>query len=223
MIYTIGHSTHSKEDFLALTGDLFTTLIDTRSHPGSKWRQWQKEQAERWLPQEGIGYEWWPEIGGWRGCHARWQDEMAEHGVDISSYMGRGFPKQRIAASEAKRQQPAWTNTGLRDYSYFTSTGDFLIGCDELLARGAHEDVAIMCCECQWWRCHRSMISDYLFHLGCDTTHIMPHVRQKNKVKFVDGAKLVRHSSIIGDRLERYEPPVRRAWDIHRSLTGRRT
>jgi len=142
---------------------------------------------------------------------------MASYGVQIASYLGRGFPKQRIAATEATElQDPAWTNTGLRDYSYFMATDGFLRGADELIARGAVEDVAVMCCEVHWWRCHRSMISDYLAFRGVESFHIMPHVRQKNKVKFIDGAKIIPHSSVIGNRLERYESFPLRAWFGHR-------
>lgn len=217
MIYTIGHSTYDAKDFAAMSGGRYTTLIDTRTHPGSRAHpQWNRDRCRRWLPEVvGIEYTWWPEIGGWTLDQKGWAEEMLEYGVDISLYLGRDFPKQRIAAKEQPHQDPGWTNTGLRDYSFFTMTRDFLTAADALIERGKQEDVAIMCCECQWWRCHRSMIADHLLWRGVDCIHIMPHLRQKNKVKYVDGAKLVPHSSVIGDRLERYEPPVRRAWHHH--------
>ena len=71
-----------------------------------------------------------------------------------------------------------------------------------------------MCCECQWWRCHRSMIADYLAFRKIDCQHIMPHVRQKNKVKFVDGYKLTSHMKVFGNRLERYESEIIDRWKI---------
>lgn len=156
MIYTIGHSTFPAVQF----GDMLTaagvaTLLDTRSHPGSKWPWHRKEEMERWLPAEhGVGYEWWPQVGGWLPDHAPLAAEMAAHGVQIAPYLGRGFPKQRIAATEppAEGGPPRWTNTGLRDYSYYMATPGFLDGVDALIERGACEHVAIMCCECQWWR-----------------------------------------------------------------------
>jgi hypothetical protein len=219
MIYTIGHSTHKREDFLAMSVGTYTTLLDTRSHPGSKWPWWNKEEARLWLPRHGIRYKWVPELGGWRHKHIHLHDDLLKYGVDISSYMGRGFPKQTIAKDTVPRQEPGWTNNGLRDYSYFTGLGEFLHAADELIELGAKEDVAIMCCECEWWRCHRSMISDYLAYRGVETYHIMPHMRQKDRVKYVAGAKIRPHSEVLGNRLERYEPPVRERWEIHAMLT----
>lgn len=211
-IFTIGHSTFSEKDFLTLAGDYFTTLIDTRSHPGSRWPQHNREALQQWVPAAGISYEWWPELGGWNESHADLADEMSQCGVELRLYLGRKFPKQRIAAEEAPTDRPSWTNTGLRDYSYFQSTHGFLAAADRLIERGARENVAIMCCECQWWRCHRSMIADYLAYRGVDCVHLMPHMRQKNLVKFVDGAKETPHSKVLDNRLERYDDYVKRAW-----------
>lgn len=213
-IYTIGHSTFSESDFLTLADKHFTTLIDTRSHPGSRWPQHNREEMEKWVPKAGVGYEWWPELGGWNADlgHSELVAEMLTHGVDIRPYLGRKFPKQRIAAEEAPTAVPSWTNTGLRDYSFFTATHGFLEAADRLIERGRVENVAIMCCECQWWRCHRSMIADYLAYRNVECVHIMPHMRQKNLVKYVSGSKLKPHSLVLDNRLDRYEPYVKTAW-----------
>lgn len=215
-IFTVGHSTFSKEDFLRLTGKNYTTLIDTRSHPGSKWPQYNIEELRQWIPDSGLGFEWWKELGGWHEEHAPLQDEMREHGVEIGSYLGRKFPKQRIAAQETPSDRPSWTNTGLRDYSYFQSTPGFLKAADDLIERGQNEHVAIMCCECQWWRCHRSMIADYLAFRNVECFHLMPRMRQKNLVKYVAEAKIIPHSSVLDNRLERYDQYVLDAWESHR-------
>jgi uncharacterized protein (DUF488 family) len=176
--------------------------------------QHNKEALEEWLPKRGINYEWWWQLGGWgRGDYDALIGPMREHGVDVPVYTGAKFPKQRIAAEEKIiRQEPMWTNTGLRDYSYYMTTDDFLTGMDVLIHRGKQEDVAVMCCECQWWRCHRSMIADYLAYRGVECVHIMPHMRQKNLVKYVAGPKTRSHSEVLSDRLERYEPYVTDAW-----------
>jgi uncharacterized protein (DUF488 family) len=225
MIYTIGHSTFPADE---LAGMMLAagvdTLLDTRSHPGSKWPWHRKEEMEISVPKTGIGYEWWPNIGGWLPEHAPLADSMAEHEVQIASYLGRGFPKQRIAATEAEvdpNGPPRWTNTGLRDYSYYMATPGFMEGVQCLIHRGQTENVAIMCCECQWWRCHRSMISDYLAYLGVPSYHIMPRVRQKNLVKFVDGIKVSPHAECLGNRLERYEDYTIRAWEHYHRGTLR--
>jgi uncharacterized protein (DUF488 family) len=55
MLYTIGHSTLSEADFLALLGPI-DVLVDVRSHPSSKWPQHRKESLERSLPSVGKEY-----------------------------------------------------------------------------------------------------------------------------------------------------------------------
>jgi uncharacterized protein (DUF488 family) len=49
---------------------------------------------------------------------------------------------------------------------------------------------AIMCAEAVWWRCHRSLISDYLKARDIDVLHILDH----NKVEphpFTSAARIV--------------------------------
>jgi hypothetical protein len=95
MIYSIGHSTLSIEDFL----DVITcvdTVIDIRSHPTSKWSQFWKSEMEEWLPERGKRYEWEPRLGGWDVRHAPLLGEMAKVEIDLSPYLKGKFPKQRI-------------------------------------------------------------------------------------------------------------------------------
>jgi len=218
-IYTIGHSTLDKESFLKLA-DPVTTIIDVRSHPTSRWEQHRKEELEQWLPSSGVGYEWWPELGGWTKRHLGLADKMKEHFVDVQAYANGKFPKQRIGKNFGHPDQvelqlekrPTWYNQGLWDYSWFMSLPEFVEGGERLIERGRRDDVAIMCCECKWWCCHRSMISDFLAWRGIDSFHLMPRIRQKNKVKYTDGIKITRHFDSLGNRLERYDPGVAKAW-----------
>lgn len=205
MIYTIGHSTLSKEKFLELVRPV-KTVIDVRSHPTSRWEQFRKEELERWLPAAGVGYEWWPELGGWTSRHLRLVGEMEARLVDVRAYARGKFPKQRIGKNfphpdqaELPLGRPSWTNQGLWDYSWFMSLDEFLDGAERLIGRGRTEDVGIMCCECLWWKCHRSMVADYLCFRGGDATHLQPKLRA--------------HSAALGNRLERYHPEVLAAWE----------
>lgn len=208
MIHSIGHSTLTKEQFLrALKG--VPTVIDIRSHPGSKWPQFRKEELEVWLPGAGVAYEWEPRLGGWDKRHLPLAEGMARHGVDVACYARGKFPKQRISVKtlpgedDARQEflpivKPSWTNQGLYDYSFFMTLPEFLEAADELAERGSREDVAIMCCEGPYYKCHRSMVSDYLVRLGADVRHL-------------PGTKT--HSQMLGNRLERYDETVVAAWD----------
>jgi len=227
-LFTIGHSTLTQEDFLKMLGGRPITIVDVRSHPGSKWPQFQKENLEKWLPESRVGYEWWPELGGWDKRHLPLAAEMAKHGVDIPVYAKGKFPKQRIGVDrihdDARQEflpgiKPIWTNQGLYDYQWFMSLPEFLDGCDRLIERGKTEHLGYMCCECLYYKCHRSMIADYLSFRGVDSHHIQPILRQKNRVKYVAGYKFLKHSQVLGNRIERYEPEVKEIWNSWRVKT----
>ena len=50
-IYTLGHSTHSEEDFISILKAYgIEVLVDVRSYPGSKYvPQFNKENMEIWI------------------------------------------------------------------------------------------------------------------------------------------------------------------------------
>jgi uncharacterized protein (DUF488 family) len=66
--WTIGHSTRSIDEFLAaLAAQRISLVVDVRKLPGSrKYPQFNQEELARSLAAAGIGYEWWPELGGRR-------------------------------------------------------------------------------------------------------------------------------------------------------------
>ena len=67
-MYTIGHSTHTQEEFISLLKDYdIEVLVDVRSYPGSKYvPQFNQENMEKWLPENDIKYIHMPELGGRR-------------------------------------------------------------------------------------------------------------------------------------------------------------
>ena len=83
-----------------------------------------------------------------------------------------------------------WRNAAFRGYADYMETGEFRDGIDELLQLGERKRTAIMCAEAVWWRCHRSMISDYLKAAGVIVEHIM------------DGGKTVIHPFTSAARIE---------------------
>ncbi len=70
-------------------------------------------------------------------------------------------------------------------------TEEFRKGVERLLALASKAgQTAIMCAEAVWWRCHRSLISDYLKSRGIEVMHIL----DANKLEahpFTSAARIV--------------------------------
>ena len=206
-IYTVGHSTWDEESFLEIIKDI-PVLMDIRSHPTSRWPQFTRNSLSASVSKANKDYIWEPGLGGWDVRHAHFAQTMEPHGVAINAYTKGAFPKQRIARGSQATLLPAWTNVGLYDYSWFMSLSEFIESADQLIKLGRQKDVAIMCAEVHWWRCHRSMVSDYLSYRGVESHHIMPR-KTKTGIK----STIVPHSTVITNRLERYEPAIVDVWN----------
>ena len=144
-IWTIGHSTRSINDFISLLEENGIMLLaDVRSWPGSKrYPQFNREALADSLNAHGIRYEHFPELGG------------------------RRKPKP-------DSRNTAWRNASFRAYADHMETEEFQKGIERLLAvAGEAGPAAIMCAEAVWWRCHRSLISDYLKWRGIGVMHIL--------------------------------------------------
>src|SRR5207247_5457400 len=97
----------------------------------------------------------------------------------------------------------AWRNASFRGYADYMETEEFHKGVERLLglAREAGR-VAIMCAEAVWWRCHRSLISDYLKVRGIEVLHILdankiePHP-YTSAARIVDGELSYRPESLL--------------------------
>ena len=177
-IWTIGHSTRSIEDFISLLKkNGIELLADVRSLPGSKrYPQFNKETLAESLNVHGLCYEHFPELGGRR-------------------------------KPNADSRNTAWRNASFRGYADYMETQQFHDGIARLLAfarndglgspetfRGSETvtpwSAAIMCAEAVWWRCHRSLISDYLKACDIEVTHIL----DSNKIEahpFTSAARIV--------------------------------
>jgi len=143
-IWTIGHSTHSLEEFLALLAEnRIEALADVRRFPGSrKFPHFNAEALARALPAAGIEYAPFPELGGRR--------------------------KPRLDSPHRH-----WRNAAFRAYADYMDTDEFRVGIERLAALACAKRTAIMCSEAVWWRCHRRMISDWFKARGVRVLHIM--------------------------------------------------
>ncbi|HEX8254130.1 MAG TPA: DUF488 domain-containing protein [Thermoanaerobaculia bacterium] len=82
-IYTIGHSTRTLEEFVALLREHgVTRLADIRRYPGSRrYPHFSGESMEQTLPQHGIDYVHFDALGGRRkpardSRNAAWENEQ---------------------------------------------------------------------------------------------------------------------------------------------------
>ncbi len=143
-IWTIGHSTRSLEEFVAMLHSFnIESIADIRSYPGSrKFPQFNKEALEISLPQHNIQYVHIKELGG-----------------------------RRKADPDSKNT--AWRHVAFRSYADYMETPAFKDGIKTLEEIAVKQKTAYMCSEAVWWRCHRSMVSDYLKLHGWKVIHIM--------------------------------------------------
>jgi len=86
----------------------------------------------------------------------------------------------------------AWQNPGFRGYADYMETEPFSAGVDRLLEVARAQRTVIMCAEALWWRCHRSLISDYLKAKGTVVTHILSATKTEphpytSAARIVDG------------------------------------
>jgi uncharacterized protein (DUF488 family) len=146
-IFTIGHSTRSLAEFVALLRQVdVTLLVDVRSIPRSRTTpQFNGDTLPESLAAEGIGYRQIRALGGRR--HHR-----KEAPPSPNTY---------------------WRVLAFRHYADYAETAEFRSGLDALRALASDDRCAIMCAEAVWWRCHRRMIADYLLAGGRSVEHIL--------------------------------------------------
>ncbi|HJY54083.1 MAG TPA: DUF488 domain-containing protein [Candidatus Udaeobacter sp.] len=144
-IWTIGHSTRAIDEFISLLKENEIELLaDVRAWPGSKrYPQFNKDALAESLTAHGIRYEHFLELGGKR-------------------------------KSKPDSRNTAWRNASFRGYADYMETEQFQKGIERLLNLAAEAGpIAVMCAEAVWWRCHRSLIADYLKSRGVEVLHVL--------------------------------------------------
>lgn len=152
ILYTIGHSTHSMEEFLEMLKNFDIRLLaDVRTLPGSRrFPHFDRENLEKVLPAAGIEYRYMKELGGLRKTHKDSHNTI-------------------------------WRNASFRGYADYMETDEYHEAVKKLVQLAAAQTTVIMCAEAVWWRCHRSMIADTLKAEGWKVLHIMgPHKEEEH-------------------------------------------
>src|SRR6266550_3880661 len=143
-LWTIGHSTLSIEEFLnKLRSFEIQLLADVRSYPGS--RRYPHFNREKLSGSLAAA------------------DIRYEHFPELGG--------RRRARPDSLNM--TWRNESFRGYADYMETNEFREGIDRLVEIATTLRTAIMCSEAVWWRCHRSLVSDYLKVKGIEVNHIM--------------------------------------------------
>lgn len=77
----------------------------------------------------------------------------------------------RMVKKDSKNNR--WNNGSFRGYADYMETEIFESAIIKLEHISLKQPTAFMCSEAVWWRCHRSMVSDYLKAKGWTVLHIM--------------------------------------------------
>jgi uncharacterized protein (DUF488 family) len=146
-VFTIGHSTRSISEFVALLTQVSVELIvDVRSIPRSRTNpQFNADVLPASLAAAGMAYRHLHALGGRRH---RSRDAIASPNT-------------------------MWRNAAFRNYADYSASQPFRAGLDELEALARDHCCAVMCAEAVWWRCHRRIVTDYLLADGISVAHIM--------------------------------------------------
>jgi uncharacterized protein (DUF488 family) len=145
--FTIGHSTRSIGDFIALlNAHNIKLIVDVRAVPRSRTNpQFNSRELAEALSKFQIGYQHIAALGGLRG-------------------KTRDLPQQANAL---------WKNQSFHNYADYAMSDEFKSGLKVLRKLGRETTCAVMCAELVWWRCHRRIIADYLIASGETVFHIL--------------------------------------------------
>ena len=143
-IYSIGHSTNSIDDFLNMLRSFNIKIIaDIRSMPGS-----------RKFPQFNM---------------ENIKISLEENGIQYIHMADLGGRRKMKKDSKNNR----WNNSSFKGYADYMETKEFEDAIVKLEHIALDQPTAYMCSEAVWWRCHRSMVSDYLKAKDWVVLHIM--------------------------------------------------
>ena len=148
VVYTIGHSTRSADEFVALlAAHDVTALADVRTVRRSRHNpQFNGDALAATLAAHGIRYEPFSGLGGFR-------------------------------KTTPDSPNGGWRNLSFRGYADYMQSAEFSANLDALIALAREATVAIMCAEAVPWRCHRSLIADALVVRGIEAREIVSETK----------------------------------------------
>jgi uncharacterized protein (DUF488 family) len=167
-IWTIGHSTRTFEEFVGLLkSEGIELLADVRQFPGS--RRFPQ------FNQESL------------------RESLATSGIEYVHFLELGGRRRALPDSPNTN----WRNEAFRGYADYMMTPGFRDGVSRLLKAASAKRTAIMCSEAVWWKCHRSLIADWLKANGHDVVHILSATKTEPH-PFTSAARIVDGKLVYG-------------------------
>jgi uncharacterized protein (DUF488 family) len=143
-VYTAGHSNTPVQSLIdQLTAAGIKTLVDIRRYPGSR----RNPQFSR----EALAAS------------------LNDAGIEYRHFEALGG--RRSPASDSANG--ALTNEQFRGYADYMGTAEFEQAIEALLLLAEEKPTAVMCAEAVPWRCHRSLLADYLTGRGHEVVHLI--------------------------------------------------
>jgi uncharacterized protein (DUF488 family) len=145
VLVTFGHGTASAEQITELLrGAEVAEVTDIRTAPGSR-RHPHVARSELERWLPGSGIAY------------RWDQRLG------------GFRKPGPDSPDV-----TWREEAFRGYAGHMRTAEFQAAAAELVAEARSRQVAAMCSESLWWRCHRRLLADYVWVVcGLPVRHLM--------------------------------------------------
>jgi uncharacterized protein (DUF488 family) len=145
-IWTIGHSTHSLSEFIKMLQSFQIELVaDIRSFPGSRHNPHFNKEAL--------------------------EISLPENNIGYTHLSELGG--RRVVKPDS--HNTGWRLASFRSYADYMETDSFRIAAQGLECLASEEWTVYMCAEALWWRCHRSLLSDYLKLHGWTVMHIIDY------------------------------------------------
>lgn len=143
-VWTIGHSTRTLEEFFELLRSFdINMLVDIRTYPGSRR---------------------YPHFNQTQLSHS-----VQENGIQYLHMIELGGRRKPLPDST----NTSWRHPSFRGYADYMQTPEFAEAISKLEALSSESRIAYMCSEAMWWKCHRSLVSDYLKVRGWTVHHIL--------------------------------------------------
>lgn len=170
VIYTIGHSTQTIDEFIGMLQSYnIRAVVDIRQFPGSK--------KFPYFNKENL------------------TEILPQYGMQYTHLVGLGG-RRRV---QKNSKNILWRNASFRAYADYMETTEFETAVSQLQTFAMKQITAYMCSEALWWRCHRSMVSDYLKVKGWKVLHIMA-VGKCTEHSYTSPARVVGSSVVYYDK-----------------------